>query len=233
MAFMAEWIYKEQNPDYIKIAIGELPFIHAKTGGAESPGRSFSVSGNNSPSMSRQQTQTEKSPRLPGTVRFDSQVEYEEDVYQKPDVTSEDEDEEAEDEVGDLDTFLAKKREEPANAGNAGRSSVSAEVFGNFNKKETFKPRFIPKSADSRQQIKSKLKESFLFRGLDEKDLEICVDAMDIRTYKKGETVIKQGEEGHELFVVESGTLNCTKIMKGQTKPQFLLTYFSGMAFGE
>lgn len=232
MSFMAEWIYKEQNPDYLKIASGEKPLTYSKLPNAETPARSFSMSAHDSANISRQQTYTEQTPRQP-TVRFDSQVEVNEDAYQKPDVTSDDDDQEDEDEVGNLDEYLEKKKSEPANAGNAGRSSVSAEVFGTFNKKGIFKANFIPKSPATRKQIKEKLNESFLFKTLDEKDLETCIDAMDIRTYNKGESIIRQGEEGNDLFVVESGTQKCVKTFKGNPVAQLLLTYSSGMAFGE
>jgi len=56
---------------------------------------------------------------------------------------------------------------------------------------------------------------------------------MDERKLKKGEHVIKQGEDGSELFVVESGTLNCFKLFSGKSEPTLLKTYQPGEAFGE
>jgi cAMP-dependent protein kinase regulator len=35
------------------------------------------------------------------------------------------------------------------------------------------------------------------------------------------------------MYVVESGTLNCTKVFKGQTQPTFLKEYHPGEGFGE
>jgi len=35
--------------------------------------------------------------------------------------------------------------------------------------------------------------------------------------------VIKQGEDGDELFVVQSGSLRCTKIFPGKTEETFLV----------
>jgi cAMP-dependent protein kinase regulator len=46
------------------------------------------------------------------------------------------------------------------------RSSVSAEVFGAFNKKEDFKPRVIPKSAATKKNIESRLNQAFMFKVL-------------------------------------------------------------------
>ena len=34
---------------------------------------------------------------------------------------------------------------------------------------------------------------------------------MEEKRYAAGDKVIIEGEDGHELFVVESGTLTCTK----------------------
>jgi cAMP-dependent protein kinase regulator len=35
------------------------------------------------------------------------------------------------------------------------------------------------------------------------------------------------------MYVVESGTLRCTKVFKGNTEPTFLKEYFPGEGFGE
>lgn len=72
------------------------------------------------------------------------------------------------------------------------RSSISAEAFGTFNKKENFKPRIIPKSDHVKQKIKSNLERSFMFSSLDEMEKNIIVDAMqERRIEKKGDVVIK------------------------------------------
>lgn len=91
------------------------------------------------------------------------------------------------------------------------REAVSAEVYGQFNKKEDFKPRVIKKTEDQIQRIKARVLQSFLFSNLDHTDLKIVIDSMEERVYKSGEDVIVQGENGDVLFVVESGELNCFK----------------------
>jgi len=113
------------------------------------------------------------------------------------------------------------------------RSSVSAEAFGQFNKKENFKPRIVPKSKEAKEAIMEKITNSFMFSGLDDKERQIVVDAMEEKKFFKKETVIKEGEEGDCLYVVASGTLTCTKVFKGQTDPTFLKRYEAGEAFGE
>jgi cAMP-dependent protein kinase regulator len=49
------------------------------------------------------------------------------------------------------------------------RAAVSAEVYGEYNKKEDFQPRIVIKSEETRKRILIRLKESFLFRHLEEK----------------------------------------------------------------
>lgn len=72
------------------------------------------------------------------------------------------------------------------------RSSISAEAFGSFNKKENFKPRIIPKSEQVKQKIKMNLEKSFMFSSLDEAEKNIIIDAMqEKRIEKKGDVVIK------------------------------------------
>lgn len=111
--------------------------------------------------------------------------------------------------------------------------AISAEAYGEYNKLGDYEPRVIPKSDSQIEQIKAVLKNSFMFKALDPKDLEIVVSAMDIRTLKTGEFAIKQGEDGKELYIVSSGLLVCTKLFPGQSEPKFLCEYKIGGVFGE
>jgi cAMP-dependent protein kinase regulator len=72
-----------------------------------------------------------------------------------------------------------------------------------------------------------------MFSALDDKEKEIVVNAMRERKTSKGECVIKEGDQGDELYVVESGTLTCTKLFAGNSEPTVLKTYKEGEAFGE
>ncbi len=56
---------------------------------------------------------------------------------------------------------------------------------------------------------------------------------MQARTALAGEAVIVEGEDGDNLYVVESGCLICTKLFNGKTEPTFLKEYKPGDAFGE
>lgn len=88
---------------------------------------------------------------------------------------------------------------------------MSAEAFGSWNKKSDFKARVVAKSEETQQKIMDRLQQSFLFTSLSQEELNIVVGAMEERKFKHKDHVIKQGEDGNELFVVESGTLSCFK----------------------
>lgn len=51
-----------------------------------------------------------------------------------------------------------------------------------------------------------------MFSALNPQELSIVLDAMLSIKKKEGELVIKEGDDGDNLYVVESGTLTCTKI---------------------
>ncbi len=63
------------------------------------------------------------------------------------------------------------------------RTSVSAEVYGKFNNKANFQPKIIPKSDEQIQRIKLKILQSFLFESLDQKEVEIVINAMEEKTF--------------------------------------------------
>ena len=113
------------------------------------------------------------------------------------------------------------------------RSGVSAEVYGQFHKKESFHPRVVPKSSEQIQRIKSSVIHSFLFGNLEPKDLEVVINAMEEKRYKKGDNIINQGDNGDCLYFVEEGNLSCYKKFQNQPKPKLVKKYQPGDAFGE
>lgn len=141
---------------------------------------------------------------------------------------------EEEDEEDKVDTgFDEKIKQRQHEKKTAKRSGVSAEVYGNFNKKEDFVARVIQKSEDQKQKIKARILTSFLFTNLEQKDLNIVIDAMDEKTYKANENVITQGEPGDCLFVIEAGELDCVKRFTKDGEEKFLKNYYPGDSFGE
>lgn len=70
-----------------------------------------------------------------------------------------------------------------------------------------------------------------MFMSLDDKDMQVVIDAMDQKKAKANEYIINEGEPGEVLYIVESGSLGCTKVIKG--KETFLKQYQVGDVFGE
>ena len=66
------------------------------------------------------------------------------------------------------------------------RTAVSAEVYGDYNKKEDFKPTVVPKADDVKKRIMTRLKQSFMFASLDDKETDIVLDAMEEKKFGSG-----------------------------------------------
>ena len=56
---------------------------------------------------------------------------------------------------------------------------------------------------------------------MDKKDVETIVNAMEEKKFKPNDVVIKQGDEGDNLYVVETGTLQCSKLFVRTHLPYF------------
>lgn len=55
-----------------------------------------------------------------------------------------------------------------------------------------------------------------MFSCLNPQELEIVLKAMQNVKKKAGDQIIKEGDDGDNLYVVESGVLTCTKIFVRQ-----------------
>lgn len=136
-----------------------------------------------------------------------------------------DDEEEDKDKIDELITINQKRNQSRA------RTSVSAEVYGQFNQKGNFVAKVIPKQPEQKERLQNVVLKSFIFNNLEENDLNTVLDAIEERRFKTGETVILEGDQGDVLFIVESGELSCTKKIKGEVT--FLRTYKEGESFGE
>jgi cAMP-dependent protein kinase regulator len=112
--------------------------------------------------------------------------------------------------------------------------SVSAEVFGKFNKQEDYIPPVHDKSEEQIKAIKQKMENNFMFSTLNPKDKKKILDAVLPMTKKAGDVIIKQGDDGDNFYLVEQGTLTCTKLINPDDKEEtFLKEYVPGESFGE
>ena len=115
----------------------------------------------------------------------------------------------------------------------AGRKGISAESYGQFNKKEQFKPKFVKKDEQVTAKIKSRILQSFLFNGLENADINIVIGAMEEKKFKEGDIVIKQGDNGDCIYIVESGELDCSIKLPHLENEKYIKTYKPGDSFGE
>lgn len=76
------------------------------------------------------------------------------------------------------------------------------------------------------------LKNSFIFKTVDSDDYDMVIGALKKRVLSEGEMVIKQGDDGNEMYIVEKGSLNCSKFVEDGSE-MHLRTYNEGECFGE
>lgn len=148
------------------------------------------------------------------------------ETYKKPELSSsegEDQDE--------VDMHLPSKTSSKKDTKQ--RTSVSAEVYGSWNKRQSYVPKVVKKTDEQAARIRTRLGQAFMFSALDEKEKKIVVDAMEEKFFKAGDKVITQGEDGDVLYVVDSGKLDCFKRFTKEGPNQYLKTYFPAESFGE
>lgn len=142
--------------------------------------------------------------------------------------SSDEEDADCDDEEDDrLEKLAAKKGTGKKKMG------ISAEAYGNYNQLADFKPPVIEKSEEQIEQIRKTLKLSIMFQNIEANDFDAVVGAMAVKNFTAGEFVIKQGDDGAELFIVGEGTLKCEKLFPGNDAPTYLKSYHPGEVFGE
>ena len=138
-------------------------------------------------------------------------------------------DSEEEENIGMIN--IEERRQKLAEKGQ--RAGISAEAFGRFNKKRTFKPRIIKKTDSQKLKIKERCLTSFLFNNFDDVEISTIVDALEEKHYKKDDYIIKQGDNGDYVYIIEKGELICEKVFKKGDPPTYLKTYKEGELFGE
>lgn len=95
-------------------------------------------------------------------------------------------------------------------------------------------PPVYAKSEDQIQAITNRMASNFMFASLNPKDRQAVLHAVQGVSKKAGETVIKQGDDGDNFYLVESGELTCTKLLNPtDAQETYLKTYKPGESFGE
>jgi len=142
----------------------------------------------------------------------------------------EEEEEEHEDEAEDIpETHKAKAGGKSQKV----RGAVSAEAYGQWNQKKAFTPPKYEKTEDQKKRIKAVLAKSFMFAALEPSDLNIVIDAMKEVKLQPKERVIRQGDDGSFLFIIEEGNLDVYKKFPGADQEKMVKSCEPGDVFGE
>lgn len=108
------------------------------------------------------------------------------------------------------------------------RTSVSAEALnpGKF-KSDSWKPPTNNLTENQRIELNKTLQTNFLFQRLDGNAKKTVLSALTQKNYKKGDEIIKQGDEGDYFYIIENGTVEflVDEVEVGSSK--------EGSSFGE
>lgn len=83
------------------------------------------------------------------------------------------------------------------------RKSVFAEAYDPEEDEDDGTKVVFPKTDDQRQQLADAVRNILLFRALDKEQMQDVLDAMFERKVQAGETVIKQGDDGDNFYVIQ------------------------------
>ncbi|CAK9299770.1 unnamed protein product [Gordionus sp. m RMFG-2023] len=106
------------------------------------------------------------------------------------------------------------------------RGAVSAEVYteedaANYVKKT------IPKDYKTMESLGKAISKNVLFSHLDEKERSDIFDAMFLVQHKAGDIVIKQGDEGDNFYIIDTGEVDVF------VNSQYIYSLNEGGSFGE
>lgn len=151
---------------------------------------------------------------------------------QNDDAESEDSDDSmTEDQIAEMEASFERNLNKEQKPG--GRTSVSAEAYGNWNQKNTaFTAPVHPKTDEQKENLQKLLATCWFFTALGQKEMDTVIDALLEVDLPAGNQPITKGDYGDYMFVIETGTLECWKEGDDGNKIS-LKTCESGDIFGE
>ncbi|KAL3308865.1 cAMP-dependent protein kinase type II-beta regulatory subunit, partial [Cichlidogyrus casuarinus] len=106
------------------------------------------------------------------------------------------------------------------------RQSVAAESF-DPEKIDYSQIKVYEKSDEQKARLNEAIEDIFIFRSLEKDQHSRLIDAMFERTVEKDETVIKQGDDGDNFYIIEKGIFDIIK------DDQKVASYDNRGSFGE
>jgi len=123
--------------------------------------------------------------------------------------------------------------EEPVYNNAGRRKSVFAETYNPEDDEGTEDAKVVyPKTDEQRQRLAEAVKDCLLFRSLDSEQLSDVLDAMFERKAEPGETIISQGADGDNFYVVENGFYSVF-VNQPDGAPKKVMSYDNKGSFGE
>eukprot|EP01092_Planopodium_desertum_P013212 TRINITY_DN6303_c0_g1_i4.p1 TRINITY_DN6303_c0_g1~~TRINITY_DN6303_c0_g1_i4.p1 ORF type:complete len:388 (+),score=30.05 TRINITY_DN6303_c0_g1_i4:38-1201(+) len=140
---------------------------------------------------------------------------------------TEHDDEEEEDE--DRETHEAPKKEVGAPRR---RGGISAEAYGDEEDKEPLPPS-VPKGKEINERLESTLKDNIMFSHLSLKERIDVYSSMKEVNFKGGDVIIREGDEGDNFYVVDSGHCDIFKLDEGSKTEKLVMQVAPKGSFGE
>lgn len=119
---------------------------------------------------------------------------------------SESEEEEEDDDFGEIYKPIATKQLTTKSR----RISVSAEALSPHDARK-FERVVHNKSLEERNRISKIVAENLLFKSMDEKQHEIVLDAIFPKEFEPEDVIIRQGADGDNFYILESGVCEIYK----------------------
>ncbi|EYC42410.1 hypothetical protein Y032_0532g3041 [Ancylostoma ceylanicum] len=114
---------------------------------------------------------------------------------------------------------------EPPKRTGGRRTGISAEPIKEDDTE--YKKVVIPKDEATRKSLEAAMSKNLLFAHLEEDEAKTMFDAMFPVEKQAGETIIEQGEEGDNFYVIDKGVVDV------YVNNEFVLTINEGGSFGE
>ncbi|XP_067003176.1 cAMP-dependent protein kinase type II regulatory subunit [Anabrus simplex] len=134
---------------------------------------------------------------------------------------------------GSLDeSVMSTEEEPPVTRFSSRRKSVFAETYNPEEDEDDGEKVVYPKSDEQRQRLADSVKNILLFRSLDKEQMQDVLDAMFEKKVEAGEYIIKQGDDGDNFYVIESGDYHAYVSTDGQ-EAKHIHTYEGKGSFGE
>jgi len=146
--------------------------------------------------------------------------------------TKADDDEKDDDDSEDEDDDVVDVMQPPPNMRRGPRQSVSAEVYGDWNKKGEFQAPVYEKTPERKARIAKCLEPNLLFSSLDPTELDTVTLAFKEKLADAGQRLIQQGDDGECMFLIEEGSVDCL-IKQDSMEEKVVKTCGPGDVFGE